>query len=73
MQIALRYRRNMGDVIKEVVKIAGAFALAALAFCLFFWSPGRRVDAMCLLWRAAGKIGAVQGLRYEEYATIHGR
>jgi len=73
MRIALRYRRNIADMAKESAKIGAAFVVSPFAFCLFLWSPGRRVDALCKLWRAAGKIAAVQGSNYEEYATIHGK
>lgn len=64
---------SIAHVIKESAKILAAFILAPFAFLLFLWSPGRRVDALCKLWRAAGKVAALQGSRYEEYATIHGR
>jgi succinoglycan biosynthesis protein ExoM len=73
MRVAIRSRRNNGDLIKECAKILAAFVVSPFAFVLFLWSPGRRVDALCKMCRAAGKLAALQGLRYHEYATIHGR
>ncbi len=73
MRVILRYRRNTSDLIKEGAKILGVFVVFPFAFVLFLWSPGRRVDALCKLWRAAGKLAALQGSHYVEYATIHGR
>ncbi len=72
MRIALRYFGHAGKV-AEAAKIFAAFAFAPVNFVLFIWSPGRRVDALCKLWRATGKVSAALGSRYHEYATIHGR
>ncbi len=73
MRAMLRYRCDAADFIKEYTKIIAAFVVSPAAFILFIWSPGRRVDALCKLWRAVGKVAALQGSRYDEYATIHGR
>ena len=73
MRVAMRHRRYSRDLVKEGVKMIGAFVVAPTTLFLFFWSPGRRVDALCKLCRAAGKFAALQGSRYNEYATIHGR
>lgn len=73
MRLALRYRPNAAERINEAAKILAAFSLSPIALVLSWWSPGRRVDAACKVWRAAGKLAALLGSRYEEYATIHGR
>ncbi len=73
MRVALRYRRGIGDLIKEGGKIIAAFVVSPIEFVVFLWSPGRRVDALCRLWRAAGKLAALQGSHYHEYATVHGQ
>jgi hypothetical protein len=64
---------SRGYFLKESAKIVAAFVLVPFAFLLFLWSPGRRVDSLCILWRAAGKVAALQGSTHDEYATIHGR
>lgn len=73
MRVTLRHHGNPAELIKEGTKILAALIVAPIAFVLFLWSPGRRVDALCKLWRAAGKLAALQGSRYDEYATIHGK
>jgi succinoglycan biosynthesis protein ExoM len=73
MRVILRYRRDLTDLVWEAAKITAALILSPIAFVLFIWSPGRRVDALRKLWRAAGKLTALQGSRYYEYETIHGR
>jgi glycosyltransferase involved in cell wall biosynthesis len=72
MRTLLRYRRGLGEPLVEAARIAGAFVLAPVQLALA-WSPSRRVDSLCRLWRAAGKVAAVGGAHYREYATIHGR
>ena len=68
-----RKRGPLGHVLaKESVKIVGAFIIAPLLLLVFIGSPGKRVDALCKIARAIGKITALFGLRYDEYATIHG-
>jgi succinoglycan biosynthesis protein ExoM len=73
MRVILRYHRTFGELVKECAKIISAFIIYPCVFVLFLWSPGRRVNALCGLWRAAGKVAALQGSRYDEYATTHGR
>lgn len=73
MRVAMRYRRGLRDAAKEGLKMCGAFVVASTSLLLFFWSSGRRIDALCKMCRAAGKFAALQGARYNEYATIHGR
>jgi hypothetical protein len=73
MRIALKHRRSIGDMAVEFAKILAALAAApviSLAFCL---KPDRRLDGAYKLFRAAGKLGALFGHHYHEYAIIHGR
>jgi succinoglycan biosynthesis protein ExoM len=73
MRVLLRYHQGKGELIKEGAKITGALIVYSVALVLFLWSPGRRVDALCKLCRAAGKVAALFGANYHEYATVHGR
>jgi glycosyltransferase involved in cell wall biosynthesis len=57
---------------KEAAKIAAVLLFSPVEFCLFILSPSRRVDALCRLFRAFGKIGGFLGYRYEEYRNVHG-
>jgi hypothetical protein len=67
VRVALRHRRNITDWIEEGAKILAAFVFSPIAFVLLLWSPGGRVNALYRLWRAAGKLSALQGARYERY------
>ena len=57
----------------EFAKICGAILLFPIEFITFSLSPSRRVDALCRLSRALGKIGTLLGHNYEEYRTVHGK
>jgi hypothetical protein len=57
----------------EFAKIAGALLLSPFQLAVNAASPLSRTAALCRLWRAAGKIAAICGAHYAEYATIHGR
>ncbi len=59
--------------ILDFMKISAALAVFPFEFLAFAFSPSRRVDALCRLSRAAGKIGALLGHEYEEYRTVHGK
>ena len=73
MRIALKYKRGLGDVIREVAKILAALLAFPLLSIVFSMKPSRRLDGVRKLYRAAGKIGALLGHRYYEYAVPHRR
>jgi glycosyltransferase involved in cell wall biosynthesis len=73
MRIALKHGRSPRALLAELSKIAGAvlaFPFLSIAYC---FNPVRRLDGVRKLYRAAGKIGALFGHRYREYAVTHGR
>ena len=53
-------------------KILGALLLSAPLALILAASPNRRAIPLEKLFRAAGKLGALFGARYNEYAVIHG-
>jgi succinoglycan biosynthesis protein ExoM len=56
----------------EVAKVAGVIALFPFLFLASLPFEGRRAAPLCKLYRAAGKIAALFGNHYAEYATVHG-
>jgi hypothetical protein len=56
----------------EIAKIGAALLLSPVMLVILAALPNRRMDALRSLCRAAGKIGALCGLHYHEYATTHG-
>jgi GT2 family glycosyltransferase len=72
MRVFIKHTRAHHDRLIESAKIAGALALspplALLAAPLAEW----RMLPICNFARAAGKLSAAFGLRYDEYAVTHG-
>ena len=56
----------------EILKIAGSLLLSPPAAAILAVSPNRRVLPLQKLFRAAGKLSAMFGARYNEYAVVHG-
>jgi succinoglycan biosynthesis protein ExoM len=54
----------------EVPRIVGGFVIGSLGALTF--DPGKRVERLGKLYRAAGKIAALTGNHYEEYRKVHG-
>jgi hypothetical protein len=52
------------------IKIAGALLLSLPLAVILAGSPNRRT--LTKLFRAAGKLTAMAGWRYNEYAVVHG-
>ena len=73
MRIALKYRATFGARSLEFAKIAAAFAAVPILSVAGSFTPERRLDGVYKLFRAAGKVAALLGHRYDEYATIHGK
>ncbi|HLY05475.1 MAG TPA: glycosyltransferase family 2 protein [Rhizomicrobium sp.] len=73
MRVFLKHTHALPAKVFEGVKIGGALVLSLpfvlLAAPLAEW----RVLPVCKFARAAGKLSAALGLRYDEYAVTHGR
>ena len=72
LRVFLKYRPHAADMAREIAKIAGALLLFPFALAILAFVPNRRALALCKLARAAGKIAALFGRYYNEYATTHG-
>jgi GT2 family glycosyltransferase len=69
LRMALKYKRNALGIAGEVAKILAAFAAVPVLTLVFSLSPSRRLDGIHKFFRAAGKVGALLGHRYYEYAA----
>ncbi|HEY1630060.1 MAG TPA: glycosyltransferase [Rhizomicrobium sp.] len=72
MRVFLKYRPGKLAYTKECVKIAGAFAAVPVMSVALSYKPARRAIGLWKGFRAAGKLAALCGHRYDEYAVIHG-
>ncbi|MBS0472844.1 MAG: glycosyltransferase family 2 protein [Proteobacteria bacterium] len=72
MRSFLKYRPSLRACALEAGKIAAALLLSPVLFVILGYDANRRADALRRMARAAGKVTALFGRRYNEYATIHG-
>jgi glycosyltransferase involved in cell wall biosynthesis len=72
MRVFLKYGPPLSACLLALAKIAGALLLAPILFVVFCLDVRRRANGLRLMYRAAGKISALLGARYEAYAVIHG-
>ena len=72
MIVLLKYRPGPGRRAAELAKILAALLLSPPAAVILAGSPNRRVIPLQKLFRAAGKLGAMFGVHYNEYAVVHG-
>lgn len=72
MLVLLKYRPGPARLALEAFKIAASLLLSPLAAVILVASPNRRALALQKLARACGKLGAMAGRRYNEYAVVHG-
>jgi succinoglycan biosynthesis protein ExoM len=72
MRVFLKHWDRRAEFLREILKIAGAALFYPLLLLVSLPLLGRRANALCKLFRAAGKTAALFGHRYDEYATIHG-
>ena len=70
MRVALKY--ESGTIVRECIKIAGAFLLFPVLFVVSMPFAARRAQPLWKLYRAAGKLAAVFGSHFNEYANVHG-
>jgi GT2 family glycosyltransferase len=72
MRVFLKYRPGAGAMAKEFAKIAGAFAAVPVMSLALAATPPRRAIGLWKGCRAAGKIAALLGSHYNEYAVTDG-
>jgi len=72
MRVFLKHAHTAKDSAREAAKIFGALLLLPLLFVILGVASNRAVDALRRLCRAAGKIAAIRGRVYNEYAVTHG-
>lgn len=72
MRVFLKHNDSAGAMLRESAKIAGAVVFSPVGLVLHAAVPRERAADLCRMWRAAGKVAAICGARYNEYATIHG-
>jgi hypothetical protein len=72
MRVLLKHYPGFGRVAAELMKILAWLLLSPLAAVILAPSPNRRAIPLQKLFRAAGKLSAMAGRRYNEYAVIHG-
>ena len=72
MRVLLKHRPGMGTRMVESIKILGALLLSLPLAVILAPSPNRRLAPLAKLCRAAGKLTAMLGWRYNEYAVVHG-
>ena len=72
MRVFLKNRHTAIATLHELAKIAGALLLSPALFVMLAPFPNRRAIGLTKPCRAAGKIAALFGRHYNEYATVHG-
>ena len=72
MRVLLKHGLGTGGVAAELCKIGASFLLSPLAALALAAHPRKRAVPLQKLFRAAGKLGALMGRRYHEYAVVHG-
>jgi len=72
MRVMIKHEPGAQTFIREAAKIGAALLLSPLAAVILAFSPNRRVVPLQKLCRAAGKLTAMFGARYNEYAVVHG-
>jgi glycosyltransferase involved in cell wall biosynthesis len=72
MLVLLKHRPGAPALAVELAKILAALLLSPLAAVILALSPNRRAIPLQKLFRAVGKLTAMAGRRYNEYAVVHG-
>ena len=72
MLVLLKHRPGLLRLALELLKIMASLLLSPLAAVILAASPNRRAIPLQKLFRAAGKLSAMAGTRYNEYAVVHG-
>lgn len=72
MRVFLKYKPRFTALVRESIKLAGAFVLCPILLVAASPIPGYGAAALCKLSRAAGKLAAMFGRYYNEYSVTHG-
>ena len=72
MRVLLKHQPGPARLAAEILKILASLLLSPLAAAILAVSPNRRAIPLQKLFRAAGKLSAMFGARYNEYAVVHG-
>lgn len=72
MRVFLKHAHSTKDSAREGAKIAAVLLLFPVLFVILALASNRAVDALRRLFRTAGKIAALGGRTYNEYAVTHG-
>lgn len=73
MRVFIKHRSGAIAHTRESAKIAAALLLSPIAAILLLPLASRRMGPLCKFARAAGKLAALFGARYDEYAVTHGQ
>jgi glycosyltransferase involved in cell wall biosynthesis len=72
MRVLLKHGPGPALLVAETFKIAAGLLLSPFAAVILAASPNRRAVPLQKFFRAAGKLSAMFGARYNEYAVVHG-
>jgi succinoglycan biosynthesis protein ExoM len=72
MRVLLKHAPGPALLAAETLKIAASLLLSPFAAVILAASPNRRAVPLQKFFRAAGKLSAMFGARYNEYAVVHG-
>jgi succinoglycan biosynthesis protein ExoM len=72
MWVLLKHRPGAATCLVETAKITAALLLSLPLAVILAFNPNRRLGPLTKLFRAAGKLTAMAGWRYNEYAVVHG-
>jgi glycosyltransferase involved in cell wall biosynthesis len=72
MRVLIKHQPGGTMIARESLKILATLLLSPLAAVILASSPNRRAVPLQKLCRAAGKLTAMFGARYNEYAVVHG-
>jgi hypothetical protein len=72
MRVLLKHHHSPGMLARESVKIAGALLASPVLALAGIFSPALRASALRKGARAIGKLAALLGAQYQEYAVVHG-
>jgi glycosyltransferase involved in cell wall biosynthesis len=72
MRALLKYHPGLTTRLMEAAKIVAALLLSLPLAVILSASPNRRLAPLTKIFRAAGKLTAIAGWRYNEYAVVHG-
>jgi succinoglycan biosynthesis protein ExoM len=72
MRVLLKHQPGPALIVREGSKIAAALLLMVPLAIILGFSPNHRRMPLIKFCRAAGKLAAMAGARYNEYAVVHG-